>query len=238
MFELSDDEKGEDDEIVLPHKILPLPNKDKGFHEKWEKDPAKLDLGNFPHPFRAAVAGPPNAGKTTIVKHLVLHQNPPFDEIVVVHCDMGTKEYEDLDCEVLDAIPDADKINPKRKKMLVILDDIDFKSLNKQQKHALSRLYGYASTHRGVSVIACTQNPIDFAPTVRRCSNLFCFGRYNDMEMLSTVGRKIGLSRDDWKALYKYVKDPHDFLFIDLSDGTPAYIRKNCYDILVKKQIL
>ena len=72
--------------LKLPNEIIPLPNPDKEFHESWNKSRNML---NIPHPFRAVMLGPPNVGKTTIVKNLLLRADPPFQEVIVIHCDSG-----------------------------------------------------------------------------------------------------------------------------------------------------
>ena len=64
----------------LPKKILPIDNPDKEFHEAWDD---KRDMLNIPHPFRSVLLGPPNVGKTTVVKNLIIRQDPPFEEIFV-----------------------------------------------------------------------------------------------------------------------------------------------------------
>ncbi len=61
--------------MKLPNKILALPNPDKEFHEEWYRNRNVL---NFPHPFRCVALGPPNVGKTTIVKNILLRAKPQF----------------------------------------------------------------------------------------------------------------------------------------------------------------
>lgn len=68
----------------LPKEILPIPCADKAFHEKWKKG---RDMLNIPHPFRCVALGPPNSGKSTIVKNLLIRAKPEFEEVYVVHCD-------------------------------------------------------------------------------------------------------------------------------------------------------
>ena len=62
--------------------------------------------------------------KTTIVKNLLLRSNPPFEEVVVIHCDSGyTKEYDDVgdNVELLNEIP-APEDWEGLVKTLVVLD--------------------------------------------------------------------------------------------------------------------
>ena len=83
----------------LPKGIIAFKNADKAFHEKWT--PGRDPL-NIPHPFRGVLLGPPNSGKSTIAKNLLLHQNPPFEELMCIHCDAEyTKEWQDVDAKML-----------------------------------------------------------------------------------------------------------------------------------------
>ena len=74
----------------LPDELLPIKNDDKAFHEKWTKGRNML---NMPHPFRGVILGTPNCGKSTTSKNLIIRQDPPFQEVFVIHCDADhTKE--------------------------------------------------------------------------------------------------------------------------------------------------
>ena len=71
----------------LPQSIIALPCEDKGFHEQFDH----ANIGNLAHPFRCILIGSPNCGKSTIVKNVVMHQQPEFDRVIVWHCDPETK---------------------------------------------------------------------------------------------------------------------------------------------------
>ena len=96
----------------LPAELVPFPNLDKTWHESWEVkegDPPR-DLLNFPHPYRAVLCGPPNRGKTTAVKNILVRQWPPFERFVLIYPggQQGTAEYNDVlgdEIEILDKVP-------------------------------------------------------------------------------------------------------------------------------------
>ena len=69
--------------------IKALPNPDKTDHES-EPGVDPLDIC---HPFRLLLAGKPNSGKTSVALACVARQNPPFERIVVWHCDGMAEEY-------------------------------------------------------------------------------------------------------------------------------------------------
>ena len=106
----------------LPNKIIPISNADKSFHEKWYD---KRNMLNIPHPFRACCLGPPNVGKSTVIKNLIIRQHPPFEEIFVIHCDAEhTQEYKDLGDEVhmLSSIPAPEHWEGKVKTLCIIAE--------------------------------------------------------------------------------------------------------------------
>jgi len=220
--------------LRLPNKIIPLPNPDKAFHEKWYEGRNML---NIPHPFRCVCLGPPNVGKTTIVKNLLLRAKPEFEEVVVIHCDGGyTKEYNDLgdSVEMLNEIP-APEDWEGEVKTLVVLDDLEFKGMNKDQKRNLDRLFGYVSTHKNISCILCSQDAFNVPPIVRRCSNLWVLWRCPDLDAMSVCARKTGLRADNFNYIFnKLMLDHKDSLWIDMTDKTPYKMRKNGYTIIEK----
>jgi hypothetical protein len=220
--------------MKLPNKILALPNPDKEFHEKWFQNRNML---NIPHPFRCVALGPPNVGKTTVVKNLLLRARPQFEEVVIIHCDSGyTKEYDDVgdNIELLNEIPKPEDWEGLVK-TLVVLDDLEFKGMNKEQKRNLDRLFGYVSTHKNISVILCSQDPFNVPPIVRRCSNLFILWKSNDLDSMANVARKTGLKSNDLKNIFdKLLPDSKDSLWIDTSTNTPYPLRKNGFILLEK----
>lgn len=213
----------------LPNKILHIPNPDKTFHEKWYKG---RNMCNLPHPFRCVALGPPGMGKTTIVKNLLLRADPPFEEVVVIHCDSGyTREYDDIgdQVELLSEIPAPEEWEGMVK-TLVVLDDLEFKGMNKDQKRNLDRLFGYCSTHKNISVILCSQDAFNVPPIVRRCSNLFILWRMRDLDSLAMVARKSGLSPAELKKIFDTIMtEPRDSLWLDYTPGTQYPLRKNGY---------
>jgi len=205
--------------------IVPIDNPDKTWHEKWTPGRGLL---NFPHPFRSVLLGPPNTGKTTTCKNLLLRQDPPFKVVVVVHCDPEyTKEYDDIGAHLLADIPSPEDW-PGDKKTLVILDDLEFKCMNKGQLRNLDRLYGFVSTHKNISVCLCAQDPFNVPPSVRRCANLWVLWKTVDMDALATCARRTGMRGGAFRQIFDdLITGEKDSLWIDLTDHSPMKLRKN-----------
>lgn len=218
----------------LPNEIIALPNKDKKFHEKWKKGRNKA---NIPHPFRAVLMGPPNCGKGCAIKNLILRAKPEFEEIVVVHPDPEyTQEWNDINATMLSEIPVPEEWEGEVK-TLVILDDLEYNGMNKEQKRALDRLFGYCSTHKNISVCLTAQDCFSIPAIVRRTSNLFIFWKMLDLDALSNISRKTGMKSNDFKDIFQLCKDSHDSLWLDLTDKSPYPLRLNCFKIIEKKEL-
>jgi hypothetical protein len=223
---------------MVGRKIYALPNKDKGFHQKWEDKRGygtdKLNLMDFPHPYRSILIARPNCGKSTMMKNLILHQRPKFERCVIVHHDgADTKEYDDIGKkEIIDYIPDKSFFNPEEK-TIVIIDDIDAKRLNQESRSHLFKLFSYVSTHKNVSVCLATQEPFGVPPDVRRVCNIIVLWKPSDYNCCAAFSKKIGLEAEELKKIFKDIcTGSKDSLCIDLTDNSPAPLRKNMFEPL------
>jgi hypothetical protein len=226
--------------MKLPEEILIFDNPDKTYHESWKsgsgKKSGKRDLLNIPHPFRAIIVGPPNSGKTLLIKNILIRADPEFQECYVIHCDAGfTKEYEDVNATLLSDIPNPNEWKGKVK-TLVILDDLDYSHLekNKEQSKALNRLFGFCSTHKNISVCLTAQDYFNIPATIKRMSNFFIIWKNIDSDSFKMIARKCGMKLEDFEHIFKnYIgDDPHNSLWIDLTKDSPAKLRKNGYEII------
>jgi hypothetical protein len=218
--------------LKLPKKLIVIPNPDKSWHESWHDG---RDLLNLPHPWRMVCLGPPNSGKSLVVKNILLRENPPFEKMYIGHCDpCGTNEYDDVNGVMLEEIPPPELWDSKYK-TLVVLDDIDFTQMKKEQKKNFDRLLGYVSTHKNISVIICNQDPFAVPAIARRCANFWVLWRCPDLDAMATVARKTGMNSKDFKNIFDSIMpNKHDSLWIDMTDKTPAPLRKNGYEIIEK----
>jgi len=195
---------------------------------------------NFPHPWRAILFGPPNSGKTSIIKNMILHANPEFDKIYICHfLEDYTTEYNDLGDSVimLDELPNKEDIDSSEKN-LIILEDLDFKHMNSDDKKKLSRLFGAISSHCNTSVILAAQDAFNIPCIARRCANIWCLWLkgMSDLDSVSTVARRCNMKSCHLNNIRKMMDDTHDFLCVDLTEKTPAPLRLNGYHILRKRQ--
>lgn len=217
----------------LPQKLVVLPNPDKTFHEKWYPGRGIL---NFPHPYRGVLLGPPNRGKTTVTKNIIMHADPPFERVICIHCDPEySTEYSDIDAEMLGTIPSPDEWDGECK-TLCVLEDLEFKKLSKDQYKALSRLFGYVSTHKNVSCLLASQDPFEVPPIVRRCANLWVIWKMDDLQATYNCTKKAGLKKSSLDFIFgKILKKENDSLWIDKTKGTKHRLRLNGFQPIVEE---
>ena len=90
----------------LPKKLIFLKSSDKDHHQL----PDMNDFANCCSPVFCIIAGNVNCGKSSLMKNLLIHKQPPYERIVI-YSPLGeeTSEYSDvIDCELIDYIPDFD----------------------------------------------------------------------------------------------------------------------------------
>lgn len=213
----------------LPMALIAIGNKDKKFHEVWY--PGRDPL-NFPHPWRLCATGPPNKGKSTAIKNIILRADPPFKQVTIVHADgANTKEYDDLGkegvtitCEI-PSIQDWDE----SVKECVIVDDVHMASLNKEQKKALNRLIGYVSTHKNKSVAVLGQIFFEHPVIIRRCANIHLIWQGDDKSDMQRIASRVGIPGLD-DLLTQICPEWNDSLWIDKTRNSPYPFRTNGFN--------
>ena len=95
-------------------------------------------------------------------------------------------------------------------------------------KHNLNRLFGYTSSHCNLSVAITSQNPYDISVDIRRTANTISIWRCADMNALNTLASRCGVKKSNMEwVMINVLKNPHDFLMIDLQANSPAKYRIN-----------
>ena len=226
-------------------------NKDKKFNEFWTED---RDLANFPNPSRILVCSKPNSGKTTLVLNLILKQNPPFRKIYLLHPDlkntlddddedeMKVKEYDSIDFIPLYGIPDPVYFKPVDKKdamtkKLLIIDDMELKTLNKDEKKRLNKVLSFSSSHYNMSVFTTSQDVFSQIPVslIRFC-NVFITYPYSSINYNQMLLNRFGIPKKLQEKVIDEMKGygVHDSLCIDRTENSPCSFRKNLYQPLPK----
>jgi len=209
------------EELIIFH------NDDKDFHEKYDGR-----NGRLVHPFRALMTSSVNSGKTSLIKNIILNQDPPFEKIYLWHFDPeNTKEYDILDVVKINTpLTKEDVATPEKK--LLIMEDLLVSQFSKQTQGQINRMFGYMSTHSNMSIIMTSQNPFDIPISLRRAaSHLFLWNTIDNISK-NLLGARFGM---DAKELTKILNDncesSYDNIVLDLTPNAP-FIRKNLFEVI------
>ena len=91
------------------------------------------------------------------MKNILVHKSPVYDRIVIYTPLQETNEYEDVDAELINEIPDLSFFDKDIRNCL-ILEDIDPKNLSKVERTRLS------ASHKNTDIYNITQDPNDLLP--------------------------------------------------------------------------
>jgi hypothetical protein len=217
------------DNLKLPQEVIVFPNADK---DSFQESEDEEDYANIPRQnLSAIVAGRPNSGKSCLMKTILIHADPPYQKIWVVHVDPQTKEYNDIECEVVGSVndlPDTDGFDPDEK-TIVIIEDLDYEELKKSERSKLSYLLRYTHSHYGVSIVILTQNIFGVPVGLRRkVSQLFLFR--HDINTMMMLCSRFGISRNKLIYIFDNIcTDRHDSLLIDDTAHKVPRLRKNIF---------
>jgi hypothetical protein len=220
----------------LPNEILKIENADKTFHEKWHTG---RDICDFPHPVRIGILGKVGLGKSTIAKNIFLRSQAsdnPYEQLLIIHGSDSTKEWDDLEpTMILNDIPDPQDLTQNDKKTMIIIDDFEMSGLPKQSLKNLSSLFRFVSSHHNISIIICYQSFFDMPSIIKKCCNVFIIYRPNDRDELGTIARRVGMTKKDMLYIFdNFMKEKRDTLCIDMTEDSPAPLRKNLFTPIMK----
>ena len=213
----------------MNNKLIVLPNEDKLFHE----EPDYKNLCNFPHPFRLILCGPPNTGKTNTIYNILFAKNPEFEKIIIFHNDPSTKEYQNVEADYVEELPEIDEIDPEIRNLLII-EDIDFKNgLNRKKRSLLDRYYGCFSTHHNISIILTSQDAFSIPANIRRMCSHVILWKNHDLNSMSVLASRFNLKTKDLKYIFDHIcKEKHDSLLIDTMRSGKYRLRKNIFECI------
>lgn len=225
------------DTVCCKNELIIFDCADKKDQEHWSQSRSFI---NKPRPYRLALIGPPNSGKSSICKNLILQARPEFTKVFVIS-NGSSKEWEDYsDLQLsVDDLQDDGAIdiftNDVDGHRIVIIDDVELVSINKKLKGFFAMLFKHVSSHYNLSVVVSIQEykmlPVDFRANL----NVFCLSlNIRDIESISILGKKIGLSYKQFKKLFTDLKNSVEnrqfsYLVIDNTTNSPVPVSLNFF---------
>lgn len=216
-----------------PKAIVPIKCADKVGVEHWTPERAR-DLGNFPSPARILLIAPVSCGKSTMIKNLIIHARPRFEEVFLIHEDAEyTKEYDDLEPTLkLSEVPPLEFWNyeGKYRKRAVICDDLELTSSHKERLKNLAIMFRYASSHKGLTIYFAHQSFFDVMPLIKKMCDVYVVWKPRARNELSLIENRVGLPDGTLKELFATIATGNkDSICIDLKENSPARLRLNVW---------
>lgn len=221
----------------LPDKVHWIENADKdagGWMEKWYEG---RPIGCLPHSFRLLALGGCGRGKSLQLKNVFLqHQmsDKPFKKLYVICPDAEeSKEWDDCDpTDIFDYIPDLN-IFDGSEKICIIIDDFEFKKMNKDDEKKLTTLFRFISTHRNCSLMASYQTFTDTPMLLRKVANVFILYKPTSKMEMQVIANRVGVEYEVLRQCFKkYANGYHDSIMVDMTKNTPAKLRKNIFEVI------
>ena len=224
------------DQHKLPNMVIGFRCSDKvSQKETWDDPIRKLDIAQFPSPFRAVLIGEPSCGKSALALNFIVHNN--FEEVYVVHQNELTTEYDNLDpTQVLNEVPPLEfwrEMDPSVKRCCII-DDLEYTSATKERCKNLALMFRYVSSHCNLSIILCHQSWFDTPRIVKKMCNIVCIWKIRSRQEVSMIENRCNLDTGMLGHLFSTVaKNFHDSICLDFTTGTPYPIRVNLFSPIV-----
>ena len=130
--------------------------------------------------------------KITINENIIVHKSPVYERIVIYTPLEETNEYEDVEAELINEIPDLSFFDKDIRNCL-ILDDMDPKNLSKVERARLSALFRLGASHKNIDIYNITQDPSDLLPAIRRLANVVIMWRNCDLVQMSRRAKKFNI---------------------------------------------
>ena len=180
------------------NEIIHIKNKDKTGHEKWDEKRSK-DIANWPAPTRICVIGECNSGKTNLIKNILLHASPRYDEVYLIHPDVEhSKEYSNFDMTAeMSEFPPAEfwEREGKHKKRCCVIDDMTSPTKDSEQDKRLGLMMRYISTHKSMTIIYSHQSWFNIPVLVKKMSNVFIIHKVKNRIEMEQINTRLGMKR-------------------------------------------
>jgi hypothetical protein len=155
-----------------------------------------------------------------------------FREVYIVHGDGDcTTEFDDIEpTSMMNEFPPIEFFDGEVKTLLII-DDVEFSSLSKEQMARLNKIFRYGSSHKNITVYVSHQSFFDLPLLVRKLCNVYVLWKPRSVMELKTIANRVGYTSTQLEYIFENECDEYrDSLCIDLHINAPAILRKNLWE--------
>ena len=115
-------------------------------------------------------------------------------------------------------------------KTLVIIADVEYSSLSKEQQSRMNKLVRYGSSHKNLTLYFTHQNFFSLPILVRKLCNVFIIWKPRALGELKMITNRVGMRADELEYIFDNICiDYRDSLCSDLHYKTPILLRKNIW---------
>lgn len=224
---------------IPKNKLIIFDCVDKKHNEKWT--PSR-SLINKPRPYRCALIAPPNSGKSSLMKNIILHASPEYSKIFVWANSASNEwsDYADVMLSSDDILNDDGTLftTDIEGHRLLIIEDIELQHTQKKLKEKVALLFKHISSHYQLTILVAVQEYKMITPDIRSNLNVFCINlNIRDIESIANLGKKIGVSYKQFKSMFTKLKNivenkQYSYVVVDNTINAPAPLSINFFEEL------
>jgi hypothetical protein len=187
------------------------------FENPDKRDAGDVTTSELSWPWRHCIVGPPGSGKRVLALNQILRMKERPARTVVIHLDKTTREYDRVADEIytLDDGFDFTSLGDGEQRTLLILDELPWANLTKDQRGSLFTMCAYASTHKSCSVQIMTQVFARIPTEVRRCCSAFSFFPGCDRHQLPHMAMAVGVDLHELNSLLCLTRSRQESITVD-----------------------
>lgn len=181
------------------------------------------------HPFSAAVVGPSQVGKSTLVRNLLEHRKDLFSTEIddIIWCyDQAQSTYEGCTGRFVRGVIDPDDLDPTVPHIVIFDDMMGCKDLGR-----IVDFFTKFGHHKNCTVFYLCQNMYDQSRGHRaimlNSHYTFLFRNCRDVQQIARLGRQVFPQYKNFlvDSYTDAVSRPYGYLLLDLKPNTPDYLR-------------
>ena len=126
-----------------------------------------------------------------------------FKEVYIIHGDSDcTTEFDDIGpTMMMNEFPPIEFFDGSQK-TLVIIDDVEYSSMNKEQQGRMNKLVRYGSSHKNLTLYFTHQNLFSLPILVRKLCNVFIIWKPRALGELKMIAYRVGMKAEELEYIF------------------------------------